>query len=238
MRRWKLVSLTGILLLLLMSVSGAQEHRRIGGKAFLSYNIPVFSLQENWYNPATRWGGSLVYSVNSNLTVEFEYQRVNYGNGKVEDRTFMWGVDNKEYASPNASADMRINSGVINFLLRLGDKSGLFTGQATSPYLMVGTGFHNYSNRVNGLIYPGQTTEPLDPTELLEPQKDRRAALGVNFGFGVERFLTRNFSLDFRAKYNFLVGNLSPREAWGVAEVWPMQMLDLEVALKFYESGK
>ena len=38
-------------------------------------------------------------------------------------------------------------------------------------------------------------------------------------------------------QHNFMVGTLSPRESWGVKEVWPMQMLDLEVAFKFYESG-
>ena len=90
---------------------------------------------------------------------------------------------------------------------------------------------------MTGLVYPGQTLEPLDATQLLPDQEDRRAALGVNFGLGVERFLSKNFSLDFRVQHNFLVGTLSPRESWEVKEVWPMQMLDLEIAFKFYESG-
>lgn len=238
MKKWTVVSLAGALVVVLASVSGAEEYKRVGGKAFLSYNVPVLSLRENWYNHATRWGGSLVYSVAPNLTMEFEYHRINYRHGKIVDRKFKWGVDKKDYASPNATADMRINSGVVNFMFRLGGKENLFTGQATSPYLVLGAGFHNYTNKVSGLIYPGQSKAPLDPNQFLEPQKDRRATIGANFGFGVERFLSRNFSLDFRVQHNFIVGNLNPRESWGIKEVWPMQMLDLEIALKFYESGK
>ena len=230
---------TGVVfaLVLLASVCDAQDYRRIGGMGFLSYNLPVLSLRDNWYSQAIRWGGSLVYSVDQNLTMEFEYNRIKYKNGKIQERTFVWNVDNKAYGSPNASADMKVDSAVMNFLFRLGDKSGLFAGQTSSPYLVFGTGFHSYKNRVSGLVYPGQTVAPLDMGKLLEPQLDRRAALGVNFGFGVERFLSKNFSLDFRVQHNFLVGTLSPRETWGVGEVWPMQMLDLGVALKFYESG-
>lgn len=226
------------MLVLLASVVQAEDHRRIGGKGFLSYNIPVLSLQKNWYGPEPKWGGSLIYSMNSAITLEFEYQQTHYNNGKIEDRTFRWTVDSKDYTSPEASANMRMNSGVINALFRQGDKSGLFTSQTNSAYFMFGAGFHRYKNRVNGLVYPGQRVAPLDMTQLLEPQLDRRFALGASFGVGVERFLSRNFSLDFRAKYNFLVGNLRPREAWGVKEAWPMQMLDLEVSFKFYESGK
>ena len=209
----------------------------MGGKAFLSYNVPVLSLRDNWYSQAVRWGGSLLYSVDRNLTMEMEYNRIKYKNGKIQDRAFTWNVDGKSYESPNASANMKVDSAVLNFLFRLGDRSALFTGRTSSPYIVFGAGFHSYKNRVSGLIYPGQTTEPLDMTSLLQPQLDRRAALGVNVGFGVERFLSKSVSLDFRAQHNFLVGNLSPRETWGVEEVWPMQMLDLEVAFKFYESG-
>ena len=50
--------------------------------------------------------------------------------------------------------------------------------------------------------------------------------------------MTNNISLDFRAQHNFLVGTLGPREAWGIKGVMPLlQMLDLEVAVKFYEFG-
>jgi len=35
-------------------------------------------------------------------------------------------------------------------------------------------------------------------------------------------------------RYNFAIGNIKPREAWGIKEAWPIQALDLGVALKFY----
>ncbi|MDP6777600.1 MAG: outer membrane beta-barrel protein [Candidatus Latescibacteria bacterium] len=236
-RRWKVIALAGVLALLTATNAGAEDYRRIGGRLLLSYTVPVLSLRSNWYSSAVRYGGSVVYNMDSRVGLEFEYHRMKYSNAKIEDRAFVWNVDGAEYMSSEAAASMRMNSLQVNALLRLGSTEGLFIGQGTSPYVLAGGGFHHYRNKVTGLIYPGQTAEPLDATQLLPDQEDRRSALGVNLGFGVERFLSKNFALDFRMQYNFMVGTLSPREAWGVKEVWPMQMLDLEVAFKFYESG-
>jgi hypothetical protein len=238
MRQWKCITLTGVLVLLLASASYGQDYKRIGGRLFLGYNKPVFGLNQSWYNQAAKWGGSLVYSMDAKLALEFEFHRIKYKNGKIEDRVFMWNVDNKEYSSPRAAANMRINSVLINTVFRLGDKKNLFTSQGVSPYVLLGAGFHEYKNNVSGLIYPGQTTEPLDLSSHLLPQQDRRAALGVNFGFGVEFFLSHFVALDFRVQHNFLAGNLRPYELWGVNEVWPIQMLDFEIAFKFYDVGK
>ena len=237
MRRWKVMAFAGVLAVLMASNAGAQDYRRIGGRVLLSYTVPVLSLRSNWYTSAFRYGGSVVYNMDSRVGLEFEYHRMKYSNAKIEDRAFVWNVDGAEYLSPEASASMQMNSLQVNGLLRLGSTKGLFTSQGTSTYILAGAGFHHYRNKVTGLVYPGQSLEPFDATQLLPDQEDRRAALGVNVGFGVERFLSKNFALDFRIQHNFMVGTLSPRESWGVKEVWPMQMLDLEIAFKFYESG-
>ena len=225
-----------MLLLLMTGVSSAQDYVRVGASAFVDYNMPVFALRRGWYNSATKWGASLLYSMNSRVTMEFEYHRAGYHDGKIEDRKFLYSGDGKLYESPNAAADMNMNSVLINFMVRLGDQSDLFKAQKTSPYVVVGGGFYDYTNTLSGMIFPGQTSDPIDPTLVLEPQVDTRTALGVNLGLGVERFLTKNAALDFRVRHNFILGQLLPREAWEVKEAWPMQMLDFGVAIKFYES--
>ncbi|MDE2890647.1 MAG: hypothetical protein OXR72_20800 [Gemmatimonadota bacterium] len=247
MGTWRFTAVAGLLVALLAPDSGARDFDRIGGRLLLGYNLPVMGLRNNWYTQAVRWGGSVVYNRNANNALEFEYHRLHYKDGKIESQTFTWNEDSKDYASPRSDASMRINSVLCNVVFRLGDKSRLFNNQATSPYVVAGGGFHSYSNRVSGLIYPGQKGIPvagsdqnrLDPSVVLEPVVESRWALGAHFGFGVERFMTNNISLDFRAQHNFLVGTLGPREAWGIKGVMPLlQMLDLEVAVKFYESGR
>ncbi|MDP6776299.1 MAG: outer membrane beta-barrel protein [Candidatus Latescibacteria bacterium] len=230
------IALVAMLLLLLTGVSSAQDYVRVGASAFVNYNMPMFALRRGWYNSATKWGASLLYSMNSRVTMEFEYHRAGYHDGKIEDRTFLYAKDGKQHESPNAAADMQINSVVINFMARLGDQTDLFKEQMTSVYVVVGGGFYDYNNTLSGMIFPGQTSDPLDPTLVLEPQQDTRTALGANVGLGLERFLTKNLALDFRVRHNFVLGQLLPREAWDVKEAWPMQMLDFGVAVKFYES--
>ena len=246
MGTWRVTAVVGFLALFLATDSGAQEYNRIGGRLMLGYNLPVLGLRTNWYNQAVRWGGSVVYNRDVNTALEFEYHRLKYTGGKIESQTFTWNEDSRDYSSPNSEASMRINSVLCNVIFRLGDKSGLFSQQMTSPYVIAGGGFHSYNNRVSGLIYPGQKgiavegadENVLDPGVVLAPVVESRWALGGHFGFGVERFMSNNFSLDFRAQHNFLVGTLGPREAWGIKGVMPLlQMLDLEVAVKFYESG-
>ena len=247
MGTWRVTAVIGCLVLLLAPDSGALEYNRIGGRLLLGYNLPVMGLRTNWYNQAVRWGGSVVYNRDVNTALEFEYHRLQYNDGKIENQTFTWNEDAREYSSPNSEASMRINSVLCNVIFRLGDKSNLFSSQMTSPYVVAGGGLHSYSNSVSGLIYPGQDgiavedseDNILDPTQVLATVVESRSALGAHFGFGVERFMSDNFSLDFRVQHNFLVGTLGPREAWGIRGVMPLlQMLDLEVAVKFYESGK
>ena len=227
-KRWMIASVA-MLLLLMTGAASAQDYVRVGASAFVNYNMPVFALRKGWYNSATKWGASLLYSMNSRVTMEFEYHRAGYHDGKIEDRTFLYAGDGKQHESPAAAA-------LINFMVRLGDQSDLFKAQKTSTYVVVGGGFYDYNNTLSGMIYPGQTNDPIDPTLLLEAQQDTRTALGVNVGLGVERFLTKNAALDFRVRHNFVLGQLLPREAWEVKEAWPMQMLDFGVAIKFYES--
>ncbi len=236
--RWRFLGFVGFLLLFLPTLADAQDYRRFGGGVFINYNMPLFALRDGWYTKSAKWGATLLHSMDSRVTMEFEYHRANYHNGKIEDRTFLWAVDGKQYKSPRAAADMEINTVVINFLVRLGDQSDLFQAQKTSPYVTVGGGFYDYNNTLSGLIFPAQSAEPLDMSLLLEPQQDTRTALGMNWGLGAERFLTKNLALDFRIRYNFILGQLNSREAWEVKEAWPLQMLDFGIAVRFYESGR
>lgn len=238
MKKWRCVGFAGYLVLLLATSANGQSYARVGVTAFADYNLPVLSLRDGWYTKSAKWGGGLLYSVDKKLTMEFEYHRVAYHDGKIEARKFNWSVDKKDYTSPQAAADMVINSGLINAQFRMGDPTNLFRSPTSSFYVLFGAGYYSYANKVQGLIYPGQTTAPLDTNLLLQPDKDTRTALGVNFGFGLEHFLSKSFSLDFRIRHSFILGQLKPEEAWGVKETWPMQMIDIGLALKIYGPGR
>ena len=128
---------------------------------------------------------------------------------------------------------------MVNGLIYLKRGETGFAPKAWSPYLGIGTGFYKYNSSVSGLIYPGQKTEVapgagLDPTVHLEPFSDMRTALGVNLGLGLEAFVFSNISLDIRGRYNFVLGQLRPMEAWGIEEgIW-LQFFEIGTGVKFY----
>ena len=98
---------------------------------------------------------------------------------------------------------------------------------------LLGAGFYAYQDRISGLIYPGQQGASLNPDLLIEPREDAHTSLGVNLGVGMA-VVHGHFGLDVRARYHLILGDLRPMEAWGLKSVFPMGMVDVRTAFKFY----
>ena len=222
-------------LFFLTGATSAQEmgdHWGIG--AFLDYNRSTFRLKD-WYESGRgEVGVVFTYVTDPRLSVEVEYHRSKFDSGTLEARAFTWSVDGKAYVSPNAVSQMRINSFLVNAIIRKRD-SRMLQRWGYSPYLAVGAGFYDYATDVRGLIFPGQKLSPLDETLELEAFSDTRTALGGNVGLGVEAYVFDNISVDVRVRYNVLLGELRPMEAWGlVGQTFPMQFWNLRGGMRFY----
>jgi opacity protein-like surface antigen len=235
MRNFKVFSMAGLFLLISASVTFGQEGAgRWGVGTFVDYNRAIFKLKD-WYGSGrSQVGGVFTYVASSKASVEVEYHRSQFNHGSLEKRPFTWTVDNKPYLSPNAVSKMKINSFLVNVLVRKGTARTFGSGNY-SPYLTVGVGFYDYKTDVRGLIYPGQRTAPLNTGLLLEPFSDTQAALGANLGIGLEAFIFDNIAVDLRGRYNVLLGELRPMEAWGLkGQTFPMQFWNLRGGLKVY----
>ncbi len=246
-RKIGFAGILAVALLFCVSAPQAAEVTHSGIGVFGDLNVPVLSLSQ-WYSQAPKLGVLILHTPNENYSMEVEYHYAPYRNGKIEKKTFNWSVDQKDYTSPNAKSEMNIQSLLFNFLFRLGKKDRAFSGRGASPYVVVGGGFVGYKNTVSGLYYPFQTKAPLNTNPwpasetrngqvggLIEPAVDRRVTIGMDFGFGVEKFFSAGASVDLRVRYNAAVGSIKPRESWGIKEAWPIQALDLGVAFKFYK---
>lgn len=246
-RKIGFAGMVAIGLLLRVSMPQASEGKHSGFGVFGNLDVPMMSLGK-WYSQAPKFGATILHAPNESYTVEIEYHYAAFRNGKIEKKQFVWSVDQKSYASPNAKSEMNVQSLLFNFLFRLGKKDRAFSGRGASGYAVVGAGFVGYRNKVSGLLYPYQTKAPLNTNPwpanelrsgqaggLLEPALDRRVTVGMNFGVGVEKFFTPGASIDLRIRYNAAIGSLRPREAWGIKETWPIQAIDIGVAFKFYK---
>ncbi len=231
----------GIALLSLVLIAGLSfpaDAQVAGTKGFgihAAYNIPTFTLREHYSSGGIKGGALFAYVVNETWTAEVEANFSQYTGGDVEDASFTWNVSGAEVSSPSAKSEMKWITGSLAFLYHFnqgGSKLGVGGG---APYVSFGTGFYRYKNEVSGLIWPGQKSEPLDTSLLLQTIEDRRVALTVNVGLGVEYFASESFAFDIRGQYNVSLGNLRPREAWDIHEAWPLQNLDIGVRLKFYQ---
>lgn len=67
MKTWNCLVFAGLAVLFLVLASYAQDYNRIGGRFLLSYNLPMLSFRNN---SAVRWGGSVVYNVDSKFRAE------------------------------------------------------------------------------------------------------------------------------------------------------------------------
>jgi len=199
-------------LLFVASDTFAQDASRYGIGIFAGLNVPVQGLSQR-YTTKQNFGITLDRRLKERTTIEFEYHRSTLDNGKIEDRTFIWSIDRQEYASPDARSEFKLNTFLVNALVRVG-QWGNHTGLHFKPYLAVGAGFYDYRDEISGLIYPNQRVEPLDTTFWLEPQIDAHTALGGTVGFGVAALQSSlGFGLDLRARYHFFGGDLRPMEA-------------------------
>ena len=238
MRKCKVVSLV-VVALLLSSTGVAYGQGEVGSwgvGAFLDYNRSLFKMKDWFADGQGKVGVVFTYVVGPKVSVEVEYGRSRFTNGSLEERAFTWGVDGKDYLSPGAVSQMTLNNFLVNGIIRRTGAEVLRQGSYAS-YVTVGAGFYDYATDVRNLIYPGQKTAPLDRGLKLEPFSDTRTALGVNAGLGVEGFVFNNMSVDLRLRYNVLLGELRPMEAWGInGQTFPMQFWNVRGGVRFYFS--
>jgi hypothetical protein len=236
LNRKLLILVAGVMLLGSAAAEAQESARRLGIGGFLDYNRPILGMSKR-YSQAVKMGGTISYVSSARTTVEMEYQYSKFGSGKLAGKTFVWQVDKNSYASPNARSDMKLQSGMINVLVRKHAQNAFVRSKAT-PYLAFGTGFFHYVARDTGLVYPGQSRTPLNTAITMAPARDRRTALTVSVGAGFELFASEAFAFDLRGRYNFVLGELRPFEDWGISKAPSLNMIDIGVGLKFYFKAK
>ena len=205
---------------------------RFGFGGYTSLYYPTMGLQER-YQFSTKYGVYFLYTPGSHLTTEFEYHRAVFEPGLIAERPMRWPVDMKLYDSPRAENSLIFNSFSVNGLYYFYDrtKEG---GISSAPYFHFGGGFCHYNSATSGLIWPGQTSKPLDPEMVIPPFEDKAFGLTMSLGLGVEVMAGRQAALDIHARYNVVVGELRSMEAYGLANVWPLQMIDVGIGMKYY----
>lgn len=231
-KRWVLI-LAGIVLLASVGLSEAQQARKWGVGSFLSLNAPMGRLGDQ-FGPSSKYGLNWQYLLSDRLHFELEYHHSKWDNGKLADKTFTWGVDGNDYESPLAVHEMKMNGVALNLLI-FHQEIPSFRAKDFAYYIQVGAGFYDYKAERRNFIYPGQTSPPLDPTLVLQPQIDTKAALSAHFGLGIQAFAFENIALDLRARYHVMMGDVRPMYDWGLKlKTFPMMLLDAGVGLKFY----
>ena len=216
---------------LLMATQAAAQETRYGAGAFFDRSVPVMGFDAR-YSASEMYGVTLDYWTSNRVALEFEYHHVTMDNGKIETLSFAWPIDKKRYLSPEASSRFNLNSFLINALAYLRPRTSGSDIQLL-PYVTVGAGFYDFQDRISGLIYPGQRVEPLDPDLHLEPIEDEKTALGANVGLGMT-IVQGRFGLDVRSRYNVILGDLRPLEAWGLNSVFPLTTVDFRTTFKVY----
>ena len=219
--------------LLVCVLLGSASHAQTTG--FTSASIiprivmPIGELND-WYDPVAGVGVNLVYQFPGSRRAEFEYHYHIFAHGAIEERGFVWPVDGRSYVSPNAKANMSTHTLLVNFIF---PKNWSMPFANIEPYIMFGSGLYAYTQKVSGLIYPGQGSEPLDQSLLLPPVHDQQVAIGFNFGIGSELSLSSSLALDLRIRYHAILGDMRPFEDWGLQEIFPVQMVDVGVGVRY-----
>lgn len=225
--------LAGVVLLTCVGLSEAQQGRKWGVGTFLALNSPVGKLGDQ-FGPTSKYGLNWQYLLSERLYIEVEYHHSDWGEGKLVDQPFTWSVDGKDYVSPAAVHKMKMNSVAFNLLI-FHQEIPSFRAKDFAYYVQVGAGFYDYKAERHNFIYPGQKTEPLDVTLVLQPQIDTRAALTAHFGMGIQAFAIDNVALDIRARYHVIMGDVRPMWDWGIEQkTFPMMLFDVGAGLKFY----
>ena len=196
----------------------------------LGIGMPVGGLS-NWYSITPKL--TLTYYNNPNpdtrVLVETHFQK--FTHGSIEDREFQWLIDYEFYSSPEAEANMSWN----DFILKIQQKWHRFDGLSSSisPFFSYGFGLYNYAQKVSGLVYPGQSTTPLDQTFLLDTITDRRVAWGALAGVGGDIDLGDKITLIINLEYHATIGYLRAFEDWGLYEVFPIQFLSFDIGVGY-----
>lgn len=226
-------------LLLAVLLFGGSPVQAQSGKwgfgGFVDYNMPLKSLRDRYSNNA-KFGATLNYVTSEALTVEVEYHYSKFDDGKLATDPFVYAADGNSYTSPNAISELTLKSLGVNALIFLGEENSShgFKSKDYRYYVAVGGGFQNYKAVNENFVFPAQNTATIDLTQVMEPQVDQRTTLAGNVGVGVEGFITDNFSVDVRGRYNIVIGELRPMLFYGRDRTRPMQFFDLGVGLKMY----
>lgn len=223
------------LLLLLFSIPlslFAQFPSQVSNVSLLAGgNLPIMGMGQ-WFEMTPVIGANLGLPLEDDRRIEIEYCYSHFVNGSIEEKTFFWPVDRKYYSSPDADAHMVMHTFLANFLFPF-QRHRLFAKETLS-YFSVGSGFYDYTYYVRGLVYPGQSTRPIDLSFHLPAVEERHVALGVNLGIGSELRLSQRMKIDLHLRYNLILGGTRPFEDWGIKEAFPLQMFGVGTGLKYF----
>jgi len=207
----------------------------LGG--FFDQNVPLRAMKDR-FGSAQKFGFNINYVMSQTATIEIEYHHSQFDHGKLEKLTWQWTGDKKFYSNPNAVSNMKWNGLAINAMIFPGEanKARGFKAKDYRYYILVGGGFYRYNNVTKNLIYPAQTTTTLNTSFYLDPQVDKRTTIAADVGVGLEGFLTDNISVDVRARFNAVIGELRPMLFYNIKQAWPLTLFDVGAGLKFYFS--
>ncbi len=146
--------------------------------------------------------------------------------------------------SSSGSSRMTVHSITVNTIKYFDEINFL----KSRLFITGGFGFYFYKNEVDSLLYGGQPIYR-DKKVFMKPFEDSRVSLGFNIGGGIDFLVADNIAIDLRGKYNFIVGELRPIEAYkykgkgfkkdaedigGLTKVFPIQYVTFSASVKYY----
>jgi opacity protein-like surface antigen len=227
--------LTALALVAAFTVSADAQGGRWGVGGFANFAKPMFKLSDR-FGSTGKYGAVVAYAPSTSTTIEVEYHHQKFDNGKPASLTFDYGPTSTVEGNPSGISEMEVNSLIVNGLLFLGDENSMrgFKDNDFRYYLLVGGGYYHYDSVNKNLVYPNQTSTPIDATLVMDDQVDKRYAYGTNLGFGVEAFVTPNMAIDLRTRMNFVIGELRPLLIYDLEVVEPISTWDIGAGVKFY----
>ena len=234
-KRYVLCGLVAILMLGISSVAVQAQEARWGVGAFADYSKPYLRLADRW-SASGKFGGMLQYAPSTATTIEIEYHYMKMDNGKPASLPFMYNTTGTEVENVKGKSEITFNSIVVNALVFPGDENSQrgFKANDFRFFVLVGGGIYRYKAVNEDLIYPNQTTDPIDMSMVMDPQIDQRFAYGMNLGAGVEAFVTPNLAIDLRARANMVIGEIRPVLYYDLEKIRPLSTLDVGAGIKFY----
>jgi opacity protein-like surface antigen len=234
-KRYVLCGLVAILMLGISSVAVQAQEARWGVGAFADYSKPYLGLADRWSSTG-KFGGMIQYATSTATTIEVEYHYMKMNDGKPASLPFTYVTTGEEVENVDGKSEITFNSIVVNALVFPGDENSQRGYKANDFrfFVLVGGGIYRYKAVNENLIYPNQTTLPIDMDNVMDAQIDERYAYGMNIGAGVEAFVTPNIALDLRVRTNMIIGELRPLLYYDLEKVRPLSTLDVGAGIKFY----